>query len=338
MKIQANQSPWSNLQSPATRLQSLANDTLHVDNVRWGLNEEGKPLDWSGRFSDATIDPRAVKDVYIGVKPFAPTALAAHTTLIFEMDEEHPVSNSQGQKDPALVLSMEARLHQGEDYSMKETLKGTYPVVYQLQTWTDLVQKSTRREALQQIRYKLDLNAQQQEQLLRNTLEKACSPYPNERYNLLTHSCHTAVIDLVNSVQPEEKQIDRWILPHVYNPMALLPSVGDVLFAGHDWFTQDNRLLVPPDARLHPQAAQGPSKMEKVGRAVSGSVAWKPLCALSGACAGAALGSTLGSALPGPLGMALGGVLGSALTLSLGETVRRRSHTDYVPASQFLPN
>jgi hypothetical protein len=328
--------PWSSLQQPSTQLQELPDGHLHLNVVRWGLNEQGPPEQWTGHFSDCRIDPKQIKNVYIGQKPFAPTALAAHTTLIFEMDEKHPITNREGGSDPALVLSMEARMREGEPYVIKETLKGTYPVVYQLQTWTDLVQKSTRKEPLEQIRYKLELTEAQKEQLLRNTLAAASAPRETDRYNLFTNSCHSAAIDLVNTVMPEEQQVNRWILPHIYNPLAAFPAHGDILYAEHGWLSNEPRMVVQADDRLYPGVNQAPGWLHETSRNLSSSNLWKPACGLAGAAAGAALGAAL-PGIAGPIAATLGALGGARVGLALGETVRRRTHNEVHSASEFYP-
>ena len=331
--------PWSNIQKPATRLDTLKDGALSVDAVRWGFNEEGLPTEWTGNFSPTTIDPRHVKNVYLGVKPFNPELLAAHSVLIFEMDDDHPIANAEGQKDTGLVLSMEARLHQGEQYKMVKTLNGKYPTVYQLGTWTDLVQKTTRREDHRLIRYRLDLDDQQKEQLIRNTLEVACADRSTDRYNLFTNSCHSVVIDLLNTVVPKGQQIHRWVLPHIANPMTVLPPYGDILFAGHNLLVHEQRLIIQPDQTLHPGTEKKPTVIGKTIETLSSHPAWKPVSALTGALAGSGAGFALNAALPClPLQatVPLAAAAGTFLGLSLGETLKRRSHTDYQPSQKYF--
>jgi hypothetical protein len=327
---------WSTLQRPAGQLTVSGEGTLEVEKVRWALKEEGPAADWPGVFSDAKVDPSHVKNVYLGVKPFAPDLLAAHDVLIFEMDEDHPVVSSDGRQDSGLVLSMEAKLAQGDHYAIKKTLTGKYPVLYQLETWSELVQKTTRRENHDQILYKLDLTQDQNEQLLKNALEVACADRKDEKYNLFTNSCHSAAVDLVNSVVDEDHQMKRWLLPHVYNPLALFPAQGDILFAGKDLFADQPRLVIHPDSELHPAEAHPKSSViGKALKAAASSSVFGPACMAVGAMGGtlAALSlSQISPLLSVPIGLGVGAKLGHFIA----ETTERRVISHELEGSQVV--
>lgn len=335
--------PWANFQKASTRLEKRPDGSYNVDNVRWGFREEGEAKEWPGIFKDLNIDPRHIKNVYLGVKPFKPEILAAHSVLIFEMDDDHPVTNAEGQTDRGLVLSMEARLHQGERYSMPKTLSGKYGVVYQLGTFTDLMQKTTRRENLSQILYKLELDDKQKEQLLKNTLEASVAGREGQYYNLFTNSCHSVAIDLVSSVVPDKQKMHRWLLPHVYNPAAALPPYGDMLFAGHHLLSHEARRVIQPSEELFgPQ--RGQTRLGSVLREISSSPLFTPTVGTVGAIAGAAGGAALVNAvnlLPPivgiPLGVVAGGYVGARTGVAVAETIERRTNSVYEPSSKYFP-
>lgn len=327
--------PWSSLQRPVRQLERLPDGRVRVDTVRWSLGEEGDPLDWPGVFGDASLDPSKVKNVYLGIKPFYPEPLAAHGVLVFEMEEGHSVQRSDGQTDPALVLSMEARLPQGEAYSLKKTLNGNYGVVYQLQTWKDLVQKTGRREGLQQILYRLDLSAEQSQQLLEKSLEAAAAPRDGERYHLFGNACQSAVIDLLNEVVEDERQIRRYLLPGLYNPLTMFPAQADIVFAGHQLLAHQERMIVQADTSMHPDKIKVPGKVERVLRQASSSAAWTPLCTAGGALGGAMAGLAL-QQLPPLLALPGGAVLGAGLGHFFAETTRRRTQSQFVTHAEAM--
>lgn len=324
--------PWSNLQGLAGRLRADKQGNMKVDNVRWGLLEEGPSANWAGIFADAQIDPKHIKNIYLGVKPFNPKVLVAHDVLIFEMDEQHPITNSQGKKDSALVLSMEARLGTGEKYSMGKTMNGTYPVVYQLQTWSDLVQKTTRREGLEQHLYKLDLNQEQKEQLLKNSLQAACDPRPEERYGLVTNSCHTAAYQLVNTVIEPEQKVEQYLVPHVLNPLGMFPALADVLYSEHKLLAEQSRLVIQPDATLHPDKVVGQGFLEKTLRAASSSKAWGGACLATGAVGGSLAALAITQISPW-LSVPVAAVVGAKIGQVAGDTIERRTHSNFLDAA-----
>lgn len=328
--------PWSNVQARAGKLTTLPDGSLHVESVRWGFKEEGaQTKDWVGIFADAKVDPKHVKNVYLGIKPFNPKLLAAHSVLIFEMDEDHPVTNSKGEKESAIVLSMEAKLAQGEAYGIGKTLSGKYGVVYQLQTWKDLMQKTGRREGLNQILYKLDLDESQRAKLVTNTLTEACAPRLDDKYHLFTNSCHSAAIDLVNTVTPDSQQMKRWLLPKIYNPMAVFPAQGDMIFAGQQLFAAQDRLIVQPDAAMYPEGMYTQGPVARTLRQASSSAAWAPACILAGALGGAVAGLALHQ-LPSLLAVpALAGA-GGALGALFADTTKLRTHSSFIPVEDTL--
>jgi hypothetical protein len=327
---------WSTLQRPAGQLTVTDDGTLEIEKVRWGLKEEGDPSDWPGVFSDAKVNPSHVKNVYLGVKPFNPELLAAHDVLIFEMDEQHPVTSSDGREDSGLVLSMEAKLAQGDHYAMKKTLTGKYPVLYQMETWSELVQKTTRREGHDQILYKLDLTHDQNQQLLKNALEVACADRKDERYNLFTNSCHSAAVDLVNSVSDSDHQMKRWLAPHVYNPMALFPAQGDILFAGKNLFTDEPRLVIHPNSELHPEKSQPEVGFlhSALKKAASSSI-FGPACMTAGALGGSLAALSL-SQIPPWLSLPIGIGLGAKLGQFTAETTERRVLSTELDGAQVV--
>ncbi|MFN8610728.1 MAG: DUF4105 domain-containing protein [Vulcanimicrobiota bacterium] len=325
MNSQTVSRPWSNFQSVPTNLRRRPDGAVQIDNARWGFDKSTSVSvsEMPGRFDDLVVEPRHVKDVYLGVKPFAPTALAAHSVLIFEMDPMHPVTNSKGETDSGLVLSPEAHFHQGEAYDMK----GSYEMVYQVGTWKDTVEKTTVREGLNQVRYKLNLSSEQKQQLLENSLELALQDHSGECYNLFTRSCHSVTVDLLNSVIPEEQQIRRDLVEDVHNPLAVLPPYGDVLLAGHDLLADHPREVVQTDSGAPLRATRGSRLVQKLSRHTG---LYRAACTGLGALAG-----SLSCAALGPLGLCL--VPGAAhLGRTVGETLARRANSVYTPAREIL--
>lgn len=324
MNINGQPRPWSNFQSVPTNLRTTGDGRLDVDNVRWGFdNSQGVELGKTpGVFSNMRIDPEHVKDVYLGVKPFDPTVLAAHSVLVFEMDDQHPVTNSKGQQDSGFVLSPEAHFHEGEVYEMK----GSYEMVYQLGSWSDTVEKTTRREGLNQIRYKLDLTPEQKKELCRRSLDLAVQDHTGEKYNMFSNSCHSITVDLVNSVVPEGQKIHRDLMPHVYNPMAVLPPYGDIVFAGHHLLAHEPREVVQTDTGK-PIA---PTRTSRLLQSLSHTRGWQAACAVTGALVGA-----LAVPLVGPVALAVV-PYAAHLGRSLGDTLARRADSVYTPASRYL--
>lgn len=202
-----SQKPWSRIQRAATDLGVTADGRLHVDGVRWDIpnNPDGSTIE-DGVFGDAYIQPERVKEVYLAIKPFTdkPGGYPGHAQLHFEFEKDSPVTNSLGQQDHGLVLSVEVHFKQGQSYNPVEQ---NQPVLYQLGTWTDSLEKATVHHHYPLHFYKLKLNHEQMVTLLKERVQAATADHTNDIYHPTTNSCISTLIDAVNAVVPTQQQI-----------------------------------------------------------------------------------------------------------------------------------
>jgi len=204
-----NQKPWSPLQSSATDLGKTQDGRLQIGGVRWDIKEapDGSLLE-DGEFRDTFIPAEAVEDVYLAIKPFTdkPGNYPGHAQLHFAFPKEAPITDSQGNQDRGLVLSVEIRFKAGgEEYEPGSQT----PVLYQLCTWTDAIEKSTVYHHYPLQLYKLQLNQEQKVALLKERIEAATKDHSTDIYDPVTNSCLSTLIDGVNKVLPDSQQINR---------------------------------------------------------------------------------------------------------------------------------
>ncbi|MHB2016678.1 MAG: lipoprotein N-acyltransferase Lnb domain-containing protein [Candidatus Xenobia bacterium] len=123
---------WLSYQRPA-RMQRDG-DAFLLESVRFGFIERGPHLeDWKPNFGTARIVPGQVAHVYVDVSPFSPPeTVAGQAFLVFQFDSHHPTLDSR-----ALVVSMEARLRQGQSFSLLGGSLGRFPILYQFGSWRD---------------------------------------------------------------------------------------------------------------------------------------------------------------------------------------------------------
>ncbi len=205
--LQANQAPWSQMQSAANSLGQSQPGVAHVDGVRWDIGEgpDGQLIE-QGDFRDTFIPTNAVQDVYLAIKPFTdkPGNYPGHAQLHFEFPADAPIRDSQGNEDRGLVLSVEVRFKQGSE--MYEPGSQT-PILYQLCTWSDAIEKSVGYHRYPLQLYKLQLSQEQKVQLLEERLAAATGDHTQDIYDPVTNSCLSTLIDGVNKVLPTEQQI-----------------------------------------------------------------------------------------------------------------------------------
>ncbi len=220
--------PWSPEQRPSARKGGTASSTV-LSNVRWGFDEAATPDQWRPRFRDTAVPNRGVKDVYLVLEPFPPESIAAHAMLAFSFPKQRRMAAADGSGKHArgLVLSVEARLRQGQPYSLLKGMGKSFGLVYQLGTWRDMVQKSTRQKGHRLERYKLKLNQQQKDALLTCALKSATRDRTGEYYHTTNNSCYSNVVRLINKVAPRKQRVRPWLVPRVLpNPRAVLPKMG----------------------------------------------------------------------------------------------------------------
>lgn len=196
-------------QRPAVLVEETKNSFV-VDGVQWGFEDNGEK--YVPYYSRISIDPSKVKEVYYWSESFPPEWLAAHGMLAFIMEDMDGIVAEDGSKDIGIVLSVEARLKEGQSYSLFEGMKKNgFHIVYQLVSYTGRIHKSValRNHPLDQ--FKLNLTKDQKVDLLKNTIKDTVINRDNEMYHTLNNSCVSNACRLINTVLPKKKRLKLWL-------------------------------------------------------------------------------------------------------------------------------
>ncbi len=196
---------WSQLQSEARLLGTTPDGRTHLDGVRWDIvNNPDGTCQEKGVFGDVFFDPNDVKDVYLGVKPFTdkPGGQPGHAQLHF--DFKKPVSNSQGQTDRGLVMSVEIHFEQGGSW---QPIGPGQPTLYQVCTWSDAIEKSVDFHNYPLQLYRLKLDHEQQVALLKDRMHAATLDHSQDIYDPVKNSCMSTLRDAINEVVPKHQRI-----------------------------------------------------------------------------------------------------------------------------------
>lgn len=250
--------PWSRLQSQATDLGSSNQDpnVRHLDGIRWDIvnTPDGECIE-EGVFSDIFINPSKVKDVFLCIKPFTdqPMNAPGHALLKFTFEEDSPVRNSQGQTDEGFAVSIEQHFHQGEPYDPNKK----NPVIHQLGTWTDAIEKATVRDHYPLQIYKMTLNQEQKVALLNQRLDAAVVDSSNSMYDAINNSCLSNLIDGINLLVPEEQKIPRQMPDGSPDPSATVPVWCANTFQAHRLIFPGKPYTIPGKPKPQPPADGG---------------------------------------------------------------------------------
>lgn len=326
--------PWDREQRPAGLVSRGADGKVTLSGVRWGFDEIGAPSagGWAPRFVDTVIDPGAIREVYFGVEPFPG---AGHALMIFEFDPAHPLVNSKGETDTRLVLSIEARKKEGEDWGALVGLQKRFGVVYQLGSFSDAVQKTARLNGHRLELRRLDLSQAQRERLVGNALAEAVKDRVGEYYHTTRNSCYSGQLRLLNSVLPAGQQIgflSPWTAGVTYKATAITPTFSGVTLKRSGLLTGEPARVLQADEKLYPKAQKAQGALGKAVRALSESPLWGPGLRLGGAVAGAAALSGLG-----PVGLIAGAVIGQAVGSAAADLADVKTHVEYESPKPYYP-
>ena len=211
--------PYVAQRKPA-RMAGEDRASMTLENVRWN---KGPVADGVFDWATATIRPDLVKNVYFVKKPFKPEWIAAHSFFVFTF-EDGGIVDSAGRKTDALVLTIEAYLKEGQEYSLTDGLKNKFSIVWLLATWEDYSARTANLEGQRLIPYPVQMAHAEKAALVRESLRQAAVNREGEYYNTITNNCTNNLVILMNRVLPEQKRVHLWSIPSlIYNFHATMP-------------------------------------------------------------------------------------------------------------------
>ena len=191
---------------------------FHVDDFRWTYLEpsSARPA-WEAIFVAARIDLTKVRRVSMLWSPFFPDVVAGHTALLIEFEDDQAVTRqgpSALRQDvpPAasgVVLSVEARMKQGEKYGFVDGLRGKFPLVYSLSTYANYKQRCLDVYQGELHRWDLELSEVEAKAVAQLALETTLQNHRGETYWLTRRSCSTEFLDILIGGLERSKDLDQ---------------------------------------------------------------------------------------------------------------------------------
>jgi hypothetical protein len=179
---------------------------FHVDDFRWTfLSPTPERPAWEPVFVPARIDLSRVRKLSMIWSPFFPDVVAGHTALLIEFEDEHAVRRLGEAADrtdvPAVatgvVLSVEARMKQGEKYGFSDGLRGKFPLVYSLSTYANYKQRCLDVYQGELHRWDLELDEVEAKAVAQAALKATLRDHRGETYWLTRRSCSTEFMDIL---------------------------------------------------------------------------------------------------------------------------------------------
>ena len=169
---------------------SIAGDNVQIDRFRnYRYHCDGTH---EASYESRVYQFSRVRTVDFIVVPFQDSQRFAHTMMSFGF-----VDGSQ------LVVSIEARLREGQRYSMLKGLLGFFPIVYVIADERDSIGHRTEFRGDDVYMYEVKATQTELEAFLRGVLVRAENLYSSpERYNTLWNNCATNIRDHVNAIWP----------------------------------------------------------------------------------------------------------------------------------------
>lgn len=177
--------------------------------------------DYDVRHFDRQVMLGDVRTIDFIVVPFANAPLIAHTMLSFGL--------ASGEQ---IVFSVEARLEQGESYSLVAGTNQDYELMWVVGTERDLIRLRTEVRKVDVYLYRTRATPEQVQRVFLAAVARVnqIARQP-EFYDLVSNNCTTNIVDLVNELRPGSVPPDiRVLLPGHSDRMAydlgLLAAVG----------------------------------------------------------------------------------------------------------------
>lgn len=169
-----------------------------VRDLRWGFARTAGGA-WAVNLARAEIDVRSAHRITLYMSPFEPRKVASHAALLIEFrDPDSIVNRETGARSRGFVISSEARIRPGEQFTFSMGMAGQAPLVHVLGTMEDY------RQSLREVwngevqRFVLAMEPDEIRATARAALALAISDHRSRRYHLLKASCATSLIDLLN--------------------------------------------------------------------------------------------------------------------------------------------
>lgn len=177
--------------------------------------------DWT----NMTMNPEKIKNVYFVKKPFPPEFLAAHSFLVFTF-EKGALSDAEGNEPMALALSIEGRTRTDQTFSPLTGLGRSFGIIWSLSTWEEYAARTIHHEGFRLAPYPVLMSHDEKVRLLRESMELSAVDREGEFYHTIKNNCTNNLVILFNRVLPKERQIKMWTIPYmIYNFRATMPQM-----------------------------------------------------------------------------------------------------------------
>lgn len=206
---------------------------FEVKNLRWGYTAAAPGAVPRAIFRRTRIDTRSVVRASIVFYSFTPHRYAGHAVLLLEFADPEALRDLEaGGRSRGLVVSIEPRTKQGQNWGFFQSFFGPlplvpeYPLIFVLGTWEDYQQLAFgmyKRRYLS--RYELDLDAGELDELVAAALTAALTDHRDKAYHLTRSSCTTHQFDLLNGVVDPARRVKRRFLKGlVIDPRVSVPT------------------------------------------------------------------------------------------------------------------
>jgi hypothetical protein len=194
-------SRFAEAQRHARLLSGTLDGTAVAQNVRWALLPGGTTHFWD----TAAVTPALIRNVYWGNH----TNGVGHAFLVLEFAPGGFVSaRKDAENGDFLVVSVEARMGDGQTYSALLGEVGGFRIVWNLVAFENYIRDSVSGEKEDPFSiYRIKLTGEQKLAMAKKALKGAFSDHEREYYNTTENSCVTNALDTLNSVLPWDDRI-----------------------------------------------------------------------------------------------------------------------------------
>lgn len=221
---------WSPNLRPV-KLVSISGDEVVLDQMRWGLNFDGK--EFSTIYQRGRIRFSEVDKVYFCVEDFPPKFVAAHISLAFTFKSREGVTTADNKRsDIGIVVSATNRLRKGEKPTslvkafFPHQARDPWPLVLEVGTITDRVQNSLLACNQTLKMFPLKLNQKQAELVLKAAIKYSLVDRSRDYYQVLQNNCVVLAFQILKAGLGETTFKEYWAVKgRVVSPACSLPKM-----------------------------------------------------------------------------------------------------------------
>jgi hypothetical protein len=207
-------------QKPADRIH-IASEVVTITGVRWGCDVAAISAETRHSWATATYALDRINQVYLVQKPFFPKRLFSHYLMLFTF-KDGGIKSATGETSRGLVVSVEAYRQIGTSFSVLRGFQKHFAISWIMASFENYFSEGCTVEKETMFAQRVRATDEQKKSLFRAAMELGAYPRQGEFYHVITNSCITNQMIVLNKVF-QEKIALWWVNDWLFNFRVAVP-------------------------------------------------------------------------------------------------------------------